>query len=71
MHARPQALLVGARFAQGLGAALSSSDILAINVAAGIEFFTIPAFGLLSDHLGRRRTYILGCLFLAAFARAQ
>jgi MHS family shikimate/dehydroshikimate transporter-like MFS transporter len=37
-------------------------------VAAGIEFFSIPLFGLLSDHLTRRRTYVLGCLFLVAFA---
>src|SRR5262249_8822128 len=41
---------------------------LAINAAAAIEFFTIPLFGLLSDHLTRRRTYVLGCLFLAGFA---
>jgi MFS family permease len=42
--------------------------LLGINLAAGIEFFTIPMFGLLSDHLSRRLTYSLGCLFLAAFA---
>jgi metabolite-proton symporter len=41
---------------------------LAINLAAGLEFFTIPLFGLLSDHLSRRRTYVLGCLFLAGYA---
>jgi metabolite-proton symporter len=40
----------------------------AVNLAAGIEFFTIPLFGMLSDRLSRRRTYMLGCLFLAAFA---
>jgi metabolite-proton symporter len=40
----------------------------AVNLAAAVEFFTIPAFGLLSDHLTRRRTYVFGCLFLAAFA---
>lgn len=39
-----------------------------IKWAAGIEFFTIPLFGLLSDHFSRRRTYMLGCLFLAVFA---
>src|SRR5262249_53906981 len=42
--------------------------LLAVNVAAGVEFFTIPIFGLLSDYLSRRRTYISGCLLLAAFA---
>jgi MHS family shikimate/dehydroshikimate transporter-like MFS transporter len=46
----------------------SETIFLAINVAAGIEFFTIPLFGLLSDHFTRRRIYVLGCLFLAAFA---
>jgi metabolite-proton symporter len=40
----------------------------AVLLAAGLEFFTIPLFGLLSDHLSRKRTYVLGCLFLAAFA---
>jgi metabolite-proton symporter len=40
----------------------------AVNVAAAIEFFTIPLFGLLSDRLSRKRTYVLGCLFLILFA---
>jgi metabolite-proton symporter len=48
---------------------ISDQTILfAINLAAGLEFFTIPLFGLLSDHLSRRRTYVLGCLFLAGYA---
>ncbi len=42
--------------------------LLAVNVAAAVEFFTIPFFGVLSDHWTRRRTYAFGCLFLAAFA---
>jgi metabolite-proton symporter len=42
--------------------------LLGINLAAGLEFITIPLFGLLSDHWSRRRTYVLGCLFLALFA---
>ena len=42
--------------------------LLAVNLAAAVEFFTIPLFGLLSDHFTRRRTYVVGCLFLAAFA---
>lgn len=40
----------------------------AVSVAAAVEFFTIPLFGLLSDRLSRRHTYMLGCVFLAAFA---
>ncbi|HEV3448898.1 MAG TPA: MFS transporter [Gemmataceae bacterium] len=40
----------------------------AINVAAALEFFTIPVFGILSDHLMRRRVYMFGCLFLIGFA---
>jgi MFS transporter, MHS family, shikimate and dehydroshikimate transport protein len=42
--------------------------LFGINLAAGIEFVTIPLFGLLSDRITRRRTYMIGCLFLAAFA---
>jgi MHS family shikimate/dehydroshikimate transporter-like MFS transporter len=39
-----------------------------VNVAAGIEFFTIPLFGLLSDRLSRKGVYVIGCLFLTFFA---
>jgi metabolite-proton symporter len=34
-------------------------------LAAAIETFTIPAFGLLSDYVGRRPVYIFGALFSA------
>jgi MFS transporter, MHS family, shikimate and dehydroshikimate transport protein len=40
----------------------------AINVAAAVEFFTIPLFGLLSDRLSRRSIYMVGCVFLILFA---
>jgi metabolite-proton symporter len=40
----------------------------AVCVAAAIEFFTIPLFGLLSDRRSRRAVYSAGCLFLAGFA---
>jgi metabolite-proton symporter len=40
----------------------------AVNVAAVVEFFTIPLFGLLSDRLSRRHTYMAGCMFLMVFA---
>jgi len=42
--------------------------LLAVNLAAGIELFTIPFFGWLSDHLSRRACYIVGCVYLLAFA---
>jgi metabolite-proton symporter len=40
----------------------------AVNLAAALEFFTIPLFGRLSDHLSRRGVYVLGCVFLIGFA---
>lgn len=40
----------------------------AVNLAAAVEFFTIPAFGILSDFWTRKKTYIAGSLFLIAFA---
>src|ERR671935_150011 len=40
----------------------------AITVAAVLELFTIPLFGHLSDRVGRRRWYLLGCVLMAAFA---
>ena len=42
--------------------------MLAVNVAAICEFFTIPMFGFLSDRLSRRSIYIFGCTFLFLFA---
>jgi MFS family permease len=45
-------------------------DVLlgAVLLAAAVEFFTIPLFGLLSDWWSRRRVYAAGCLFLIGFA---
>jgi metabolite-proton symporter len=40
----------------------------AVTVAAIVEFFTIPLFGMLSDRLSRRHTYMAGCVFLMLFA---
>ncbi len=42
--------------------------IAAVNVAAAVEFFTIPLFGLWSDRWSRRGVYAVGCLFLLGFA---
>jgi MFS family permease len=40
----------------------------AITIAAAIELFTIPLFGYLSDRIGRRTWYLIGCVLMAAFA---
>jgi MFS family permease len=40
----------------------------AITIAAVIELFTIPLFGYLSDRIGRRTWYLIGCVLMAAFA---
>ena len=40
----------------------------AITIAAVIELFTIPLFGYLSDRVGRRIWYLIGCVLMAAFA---
>ncbi|GCE09896.1 MFS transporter [Dictyobacter aurantiacus] len=39
-----------------------------IVVAAVLEMITIPIFGALSDRIGRRRWYLIGCILMAAFA---
>lgn len=46
----------------------SSTVLVAVSVAALVETLTLPAFALLSDHVGRRPVYIIGLLFLAACA---
>ncbi|GAC1567403.1 MAG: MFS transporter [Ktedonobacteraceae bacterium] len=48
---------------------LSKTLILnAITIAAILELFTIPLFGYLSEYVGRRRWYLIGCALMAAFA---
>src|SRR5215470_12406422 len=48
---------------------LSRTLILnAITIAAVVELFTIPLFGYISDYVGRRRWYLIGCVLMAAFA---
>ena len=45
---------------------MNRQDILnGVLIAAAVETFTIPAFGLLSDYVGRRRVYIFGAVFSA------
>jgi MFS family permease len=49
---------------QSLG--MNRQDILnGVLIAAAIESFTIPAFGALSDRVGRRPVYIFGAVFSA------
>ncbi|MEQ1714709.1 MAG: MFS transporter [Hyphomicrobium sp.] len=80
-HPKNILLAMGARFAengffyiyatftltyatQALG--MNRQDILnAVLIAAAIETMTIPMFGALSDHLGRRPVYIFGAVFSA------
>jgi MFS family permease len=40
----------------------------AITIGAILELFTIPFFGFLSDRVGRRLWYLIGCVLMAAFA---
>jgi metabolite-proton symporter len=40
----------------------------AVSLAAAVEFFTMPLYGLLSDVWSRKGMYIMGCLILACFA---
>jgi len=42
--------------------------LTAVNVAAAVEFFTIPLFGVLSDWTSRKAVFAAGSLFLMAFA---
>ncbi len=39
-----------------------------ISLAAALELFTIPLAGYLSDRIGRRVWYLLGCVLMLAFA---
>ncbi len=48
---------------------LSKTLVLnAVTLAAVVELFTIPLFGHLSDTIGRRTWYLIGCVLMAVFA---
>jgi metabolite-proton symporter len=46
----------------------SSMALKAVSIAAFIQILTIPAFGMLSDRLGRRPVYLFGAIFTGVFA---
>jgi MHS family shikimate/dehydroshikimate transporter-like MFS transporter len=52
---------------EGLGVA-RTSVLNGVLVASAVQFFVIPAFGLLSDRVGRRPVYLGGATALAVFA---
>ena len=45
-----------------------TSILNGVLVASAAQFLVIPAFGILSDHVGRRPVYLAGAAALAAFA---
>ncbi len=83
-HHTPEILLsAGARFVEqapfylfttfvityGKHLDLSNSLVLnSITIAAVIELATIPTFGYLSDRVGRRKWYLIGCGIMLVFA---
>ncbi len=83
-HPRNVLLAIGARFAENASfyifstwvityatktLALPKNTVLTgIWLAAAVQFFAIPAFGLLSDRVGRRPVYLCGALFIVLFA---
>ena len=46
----------------------TSTALTAVSIAALIQIFTIPTFGILSDRLGRRPVYLFGAIFTGVFA---
>jgi MHS family shikimate/dehydroshikimate transporter-like MFS transporter len=45
-----------------------TSVLTGVLVASAVQFFVIPAYGILSDRIGRRPVYLAGALGLAAFS---
>lgn len=83
-HPRNVFLAMGARFAENACFYLFSVFVLSyavdrlkvpkqtvlagVWIAAAAQVFAIPAFGLLSDRVGRRPVYLGGTIFIALFA---
>jgi MFS transporter, MHS family, shikimate and dehydroshikimate transport protein len=55
-------------YATGVLELTRSTILIATMVAAAVELFTIPAFGALSDRLGRKPVYLFGAVFSLIFA---
>jgi metabolite-proton symporter len=45
-----------------------STTLMAVSIAAAIQIFSLPAYGLLSDIVGRRPVYLFGAIFTGLFA---
>jgi MFS family permease len=56
-------------FAYGTGALHTSRDLLltAVLVASCVSFLTIPISGHISDRIGRKRMYLIGCATMGVF----
>ncbi len=83
-HPKNVLLAMGARFAENVSFYVFSVFILtyaadhlklaknlalqAISIAAAVEFLTIPAFGALSDRIGRRPVYMMGAALTGLLA---
>ncbi len=46
----------------------NSTTLMAVSIAAAIQIFSLPAYGLLSDIVGRRPVYLFGAIFTGLFA---
>lgn len=45
-----------------------STVLIGVWIAAAVQVIAIPAFGLLSDRIGRRPVYLSGAIFIGLFA---
>jgi metabolite-proton symporter len=56
-------------FAYGTGTLKVTRDLLlvAVLVASCVSFISIPAFGHISDRIGRKRMYLIGCVTVGLF----
>ena len=82
-HPKDLLLAVGTRFATDITFNVINVFVLAyatqqlqlprslilngVLIGCAVELFTIPFFGWLSDNIGRRTVYMLGCVFVAIY----